>query len=392
MMRLTKRVSAIKLSPTLAVTAKAAAMRAEGIDVIGLGAGEPDFPSSPAAKQAGIDAIHADKTHYTPVDGIPELKQAVAQKLAEDENLTYTPEQILISVGAKQALFNLALAVLEEGDEAIIPAPYWVSYPDIVTICGAKPVPLFAGKEMDFKISAAMLTAALSQRTRLLFINSPSNPTGKCYTRAELKALGEVLAEYPDVVIASDDIYRHILWNGEFCNILNVCPQLAERTVIINGVSKSHAMTGWRIGWAAGPAELIRAMKKVQSQSTSNPASISQRAALGALTADLEHTNQMVAQFQQRHQIMLSGLTSIDGIECVPADGAFYLFPSVEALIKRLPNIKDDVDFCSYVLEKARVALVPGSAFGAPGYARVSYATSTENLQRALERLQSLLQ
>ena len=391
-MRLTKRVTAIKLSPTLAVTAKAAAMRAEGIDVIGLGAGEPDFPSAPAAKQAGIEAIHADKTHYTAVDGIPELKQAVVRQLAEDEKLTYTPEQILISVGAKQALFNLALAVLDEGAEAIIPAPYWVSYPDIVTVCGAKPVPLFAGKERQFKIDAKMLAATLNTRTRLLFINSPSNPTGKCYTAEELKALGDVLAEHPDVIIASDDIYRHILWKGEFCNILNVCPQLAERTVIINGVSKSHAMTGWRIGWAAGPAELIRAMKKVQSQSTSNPASISQHAALGALTADLQHTKTMLAEFQQRHQLMLDGLTSIDGIECVPADGAFYLFPSVEALIKRLPQIKDDVDFCSYVLEKARVALVPGSAFGAPGYVRVSYATSTANLQRALERLQSLFQ
>ena len=244
-MKLTKRISAIRLSPTLAVTAKAAELRAQGKDVIGLGAGEPDFPSSPAAKEAGIAAINQDQSHYTAVDGIPELKQQIIRTIAEDEKLEYKPEEVIVSVGAKQSLFNLALVLLEEGDEAVIPAPYWVSYPDIVAFCGATPVPLLAGLEDDFKITPGMLESAVTRKTRLLFLNSPSNPTGKCYSAQELRALGDFLMGYPDIVIASDDIYRHILWNGEFCNILNVCPQLAERTLIINGVSKSHAMTGW---------------------------------------------------------------------------------------------------------------------------------------------------
>ncbi len=390
-MKLTKRISAIRLSPTLAVTAKAAELRAQGKDVIGLGAGEPDFPSSPAAKEAGIAAINKDQSHYTAVDGIPELKQQIIRTIAADEKLEYKPAEIIVSVGAKQSLFNLALVLLEEGDEAVIPAPYWVSYPDIVAFCGATPVPLLAGPENNFKITPGMLESAVTQKTRLLFLNSPSNPTGKCYTKEELRALADFLMGYPNIVIASDDIYRHILWNGEFCNILNVCPQLAERTLIINGVSKSHAMTGWRIGWTAGNADIIRAMKKAQSQSTSNPTTVAQYAALGALRGGLAHTHEMLRSFQRRHQIMLDGLNSIDGIACLPADGAFYLFPSVKQVMDRMPNIKDDVAFCSYVLEQGHVALVPGSAFGAPGHVRVSYATSDAHLLEALKRLKSLL-
>ncbi len=374
----------------MAITAAAAALRAAGKDVIGLGAGEPDFHSPQIAKDAGIQAIHDNHTLYTQVDGIPPLKQAIIDKLARDNQLDYDNKQVMVSVGAKQALFNLCLALLEKGDEAIIPAPYWVSYLDMVELAGASPVCISAGKDADFKISPAMLKQSLNENTRMMFINSPSNPTGKIYTAEELKALGEVLLEFPQVVIVSDEIYEHILWNGKFCNILNVCPQLKDRTIVINGVSKCYAMTGWRIGYAAGPTQIIKEMKKIQSQSTSGASSIAQYAALAALKSDNSEIPAMVTEFKKRHDYMAEGLAAIDGIEVVPADGTFYLFPWIGGLIERTDGIDNDLALCSYILDKAEVAVVPGSAFGAEGYMRLSYATSMDNIQQAVSRITKL--
>lgn len=374
----------------MAITAAAAALRAAGKDVIGLGAGEPDFHSPQSAKDAGVQAINDNKTLYTQVDGIPPLKQAIIDKLAKDNKLDYDNKQVLVSVGAKQALFNLCLAVLEKGDEAIIPAPYWVSYVDMVELTGATPITITADKSKDFKISPAMLRDALTDKTRAFFINSPSNPTGKLYSAEELKALGDVLADFPQVVIISDEIYEHILWNGEFCNILNVCPQLKERTVIINGVSKCYAMTGWRIGYAAGPVPLIKEMKKIQSQSTSGACSIAQYAALAALQSGNQEIPAMITAFKKRHDYMAEGLAAIDGIEVVPADGTFYLFPWIGGLIEKTNDIDDDLALCSYILDQAEVAVVPGSAFGTPGYMRLSYATSMDNIQEAVARITKL--
>lgn len=388
--KLTQRSQRIKESPTMAITAAAAALRAAGKDVIGLGAGEPDFHSPQTAKDAGVQAIKDNKTLYTQVDGIPPLKQAIIDKLAQDNKLDYANNQILVSVGAKQALFNLCLAGLEKGDEAIIPAPYWVSYIDMVELAGATPVTISADRSANFKISPAMLKNALTDKTRAFFINSPSNPTGKLYSAAELKALGDVLEEFPQVVIISDEIYEHILWNGEFSNILNVCPQLKDRTVIINGVSKCYAMTGWRIGYAAGPLPLINEMKKIQSQSTSGACSIAQYAALAALQSDNIEIPTMVTEFKQRHDYMAESLAAIDGIEVVPADGTFYLFPWIGGLIEKMDGINDDLTLCSYILDKAEVAVVPGSAFGAPGYMRLSYATSMDNIQESMARISKL--
>lgn len=374
----------------MAITAAAAALRAAGKDVIGLGAGEPDFHSPQSAKDAGVQAINDNKTLYTQVDGIPPLKQAIIDKLAKDNKLDYDNKQVLVSVGAKQALFNLCLAVLEKGDEAIIPAPYWVSYVDMVELTGATPITITADKSKDFKISPAMLRDALTDKTRAFFINSPSNPTGKLYSAEELNALGDVLADFPQVVIISDEIYEHILWNGEFCNILNVCPQLKERTVIINGVSKCYAMTGWRIGYAAGPVPLIKEMKKIQSQSTSGACSIAQYAALAALQSGNQEIPAMITAFKKRHDYMAEGLAAIDGIEVVPADGTFYLFPWIGGLIEKTNDIDDDLALCSYILDQAEVAVVPGSAFGTPGYMRLSYATSMDNIQEAVARITKL--
>ena len=388
--KITARAQRIKSSPTLAVSAQAAAMRAAGKNVISLSAGEPDFPAPQAAKDALIQATKDNHTHYTQVDGIPALKEAVAEKFKKDNDLNYQPEQILVSVGAKQALFNLALAVLEEGDEAIIPAPYWVSYPDIVEVTGAKPIALLAGRDDDFKITPPALEAAITPQTRVFFLNSPSNPTGKCYNAKELQALGEVLLKHPQIVIISDDIYEHTLWEKPFTSILNACPDLYERTIVINGVSKCYAMTGLRIGYAAGPAAVIKEMKKLQSQSTSNPTSTSQYAALAALKGDQSQVEVMTAEFKKRHDLLFSALMEIEGMECSQADGTFYLFPQVTGIIERTPGIGDDLELASYILEKAEVALVAGTAFGAAGYLRLSYATSSRPLTEAAARLQDL--
>ncbi|MCL5668631.1 MAG: pyridoxal phosphate-dependent aminotransferase [Gammaproteobacteria bacterium] len=388
---LSRRVALIKPSATLAVTARAAALKAAGKDIIGLGAGEPDFDTPEHIKQAAIKAIQAGFTKYTAVDGTPGLKQAVAAKLRRENNLDYTPGQVLVSVGGKHSFYNLAQALLNPGDEVIIPAPYWVSYPDMVLLAEARPVIVQAGIEQQFKITPAQLDAAITPKTRLVVLNSPSNPTGATYTRAELAALGVVLRRHPRALIASDDIYEHILLSGEpFCNILNACPDLYERTVIINGVSKSYSMTGWRIGYAAGPKPLIEAMKNIQSQSTSNPASISQAAAQAALEGDQSFMQEWLRQFKERHEFVVKELNRIKGVQCLPSPGAFYSFPRVQGAIEAL-GVKDDVEFAEYLLNEIGVALVPGSAFGAPGYVRLSFATSMDNLRAALTRMQKLL-
>ncbi len=385
---LSNRVKAVKPSPTLAITARAAAMRAAGKDIIGLGAGEPDFDTPDHIKAAAIKAINSGFTKYTAVDGTAGLKKAVIQKFKRDNGLDYQPNQILVSCGGKQSFFNLAQALLNPGDEVIIPAPYWVSYPDMVLLADGVPVIIETGQAQNFKITPAQLRAAITPKTRLLVINSPSNPTGAAYSLEELKALGDVLLDFPEVLIATDDMYELILWNkGEFVNILNAHPDFYDRTIVLNGVSKAYSMTGWRIGYAAGPAPLIEAMCIIQSQSTSNPTSISQVAAEEALNGDQSCIDTMMVEFKKRHDYVVAELNSIPGIECLPTDGTFYVFPNVEKLLSKLDGINDDLEFAEYLIEKAGVALVPGSAFGCPGHIRISIATSMTNLENALIRI-----
>ena len=389
---LANRVQRVKPSPTLSITARVGELRAAGQDIIGLGAGEPDFDTPEHIKAAAIEAIHSGFTRYTAVDGTPELKKAIIAKFRRDNGLDYTPGQILVSCGGKQSFYNLCQSLLNSGDEVIIPAPYWVSYPDMVRLADGEPVVIRAGAESGFKISPAQLEAAITDRTRLVVINSPSNPTGVAYTRDELAALGEVLKAHPQILIATDDMYEHIIWSEEpFSNILNPCPDLYERTIVLNGVSKVYAMTGWRIGYAGGPAALIKAMKKVQSQSTSNPTSISQVAAQAALEGDQSCIAPMIRAFRERHDFVVSALNDIPGVECLPADGTFYCFPKVQAVIDRLDGVSDDIGLAEYLLDKAGVALVPGSAFGAPGYVRLSFATGLDVLEDALGRLSRAL-
>lgn len=391
-LQLADRVKAIKPSPTIAVSMLAAELRAKGRDVIGLGAGEPDFDTPDHIKQAAHQAINDGFTKYTAVDGISELKTAIIEKFARDNGLDYAPEQVLVSSGAKQCIYNLVQALINPGDEVVIPAPYWVSYPDIVLLASGTPVTVAADAAQHYKINAEQLDAALNASTRMIILNSPSNPSGMAYTRAELAALGEVLARYPEVLIATDDMYEHIMWASEpFSNILNACPDLYERTVVLNGVSKAYAMTGWRIGYAAGPKPLLQAMKKVQSQSTSNPNSIAQVAAQAALAGDQSCIERMVEAFHRRHDSVVEGLNGIAGVRALPGDGTFYAFPDVSEAIDRLNSVNDDVAFGSYLIDKAGVALVPGSAFGSPGHVRLSFATSDENLSQAIDRLGDLL-
>ncbi|QIK36727.1 pyridoxal phosphate-dependent aminotransferase [Caldichromatium japonicum] len=385
--KLAARVQSVKPSATLAITARAAELRAAGRDVIGLGAGEPDFDTPDHIKAAAIRAIESGFTKYTAVDGTPELKRAIINKFKRENNLDYTPDQILVSCGGKQSFFNLAQALLDPGDEVIIPAPYWVSYPDMVLLAGGAPVFIQTTAAHSFKITPAQLRGAITGKTRLVVINSPSNPTGMAYTADELAALGEILRDFPKVVIATDDMYEHIRWSqAPFVNILNVCPDLTPRTLVLNGVSKAYAMTGWRIGYAGGPAEIIKAMKKVQSQSTSNPTSISQVAAQAALEGPQECIGVMVKAFMERHDLVVERLNQIPGIECLPTDGTFYVFPRVQGLIERL-GLHNDLELSEYLLARANVAVVPGSAFGMGGHLRLSIATSRERLEQALERI-----
>ena len=396
-MELSKRVQAIKPSPTLAVTARAAKLKAEGKDIIGLGAGEPDFDTPQHIKDAAIGAIERGFTKYTAVGGTPSLKQAVINKFKRDNGLDYTAKQILVSCGGKQSFFNLVQALINPGDEVIIPAPYWVSYPDIVILAGGKPVIIEAGIEQGFKITAEQLQAALNANTRLVVLNSPSNPSGAVYNLDELTALGEVLRRHPQVIVATDDMYEHILLqDAPFVNILNACPDLYPRTMVLNGVSKAYAMTGWRIGYCAGPEALITAMENVQSQSTSNPTSISQVAAEAALNGDQSCIQPMLTAFRARHQYVVATLNAIPGVNCLHGGGAFYAFPDTRSAIARLHHegklaSATDVAFSEYLLEHAGVAVVPGSAFGAEGYVRLSFATSMDNLKAALERIKALL-
>lgn len=390
--KLSERVHRIKPSPTLAITAKAQALKALGQDIIGLGAGEPDFDTPIHIKQAAIDAIHQGFTKYTAVEGIKSLRTAIVNKFKTDNKLTYEPSQILVSCGGKQSFFNLAQALLNSEDEVIIPAPYWVSYPDMVLLADAKPIILSAGIEQQFKITPQQLEKAITPKTKLLVINSPSNPTGVAYTLAELKALGDVLLKHPHILIASDDMYEHIFWRSEpFSNILNATPELYPRTILLHGVSKTYAMTGWRIGYAAGPQELIQAMTNIQSQSTSNACSISQVAAQKALEGDQDCIKTMVKAFKERHDFIVSALNEIPGIQCLAADGAFYAFPNVQKIIDRMDTIQNDIDLAEVILNKTGVAVVPGSAFGAPGYLRLSFATHLDNLREAVRRLKSFL-
>lgn len=390
--KLSARVQAVKPSPTLAVTARAAEMRAAGKDVIGLGAGEPDFDTPDHIKEAAIKAIRDGFTKYTPVDGTPGLKRAVIDKFKRENGFDYTPEQILVSVGGKQSFYNLAQAILDPGDEVVIPAPYWVSYPDMVLLASGIPVYVNAGASQNFKISPAQLAAAITDKTRMVVINSPSNPTGAAYTKEELAALGEVLLEHPKVAIATDDMYEHIRWSAEpFCNIVNACPQLMDRTLVLNGVSKAYSMTGWRIGYAGGPANVIKAMKKVQSQSTSNPTSIAQVAAQAALEGPQDFIQVMVKAFKERHDYVVGRLNAIPGVHCLPTDGTFYCFPSVQGALAKIPGLSNDLELSEYLIEQAGVALVPGTAFGMAGYVRLSIATSMEKLTKALDRLEKVL-
>ena len=389
-----KRLAVIKPSPTLAVSAKAAKLKAEGRDVIAMGAGEPDFDTPQHIKDAAIAAMNKGLTKYTPAGGTPSLKKAIVAKFKRENGLDYTEKQILVSCGGKQTSFNLCMALLNPGDEAIVPAPFWVSYPDMAMMADAKPVFIQAGIEQGFKITPQQLERAITPKTRLMWINSPSNPTGATYTAAELEALGEVLRKHPNIVIASDDMYEHILLDGsKFVNILNVCPDLYDRTVTMNGVSKAYSMTGWRIGYCGGPAELIEAMENVQSHSTSNPASISQYAAEAALNGDQSSIEMMVKAFKERGKFVAEGLNRIPGIKCLQPTGAFYAFPDCREAIQKLHQAgklatPTDVAFCDYLMMQPQgVAAVPGSAFGAEGYLRISFATSMENIKKAVDRM-----
>ena len=389
---LSQRVQKVKPSPTLAVTARAAALKASGKDIIGLGAGEPDFDTPDHIKAAAIDAINKGMTKYTAVDGTPQLKQAIVDKFARENKLKYNLNQVMVSCGGKQCFFNLIQALINPGDEVIIPAPYWVSYPDIVLLADGEPVVIETGHEQAFKITPEQLEAVITPRSRLLILNSPSNPTGAVYSHDELAALGEVLRRHPQVFVTTDDIYEHILFSdSSFENIINVCPDLYDRAIILNGVSKAYSMTGWRIGYAAGPEALIKAMNKVQSQSTSNPTSISQVAATAALAGDQSCIKDMVKVFKQRHDFVVRELNNLAGVTCLPSQGAFYSFPDMRAVIQNHAELNNDIDLAEFILSKAEVALVPGSAFGAPGYMRLSFATSMDNLAQAMDRLGKLL-
>lgn len=375
------------------VSMKATELRAQGRDIISLGFGEPDFDTPQHIKNAAIDAIREGKTKHPPVDGTKALKNAIVRKLQTENQLEYDSKQIIVSNGAKQSLFNLLTSLLNPGDEVILPAPYWVSYPDMIKLAEGQPVILNATAENDFKISAKQLETSITDKTRLLIINSPSNPTGKVYSEDEYRELAKVLVEFPKVMVACDDIYEYIYWGEKpFRTFLNACPELSNRTVIINGVSKAYAMTGWRIGYAAGPQDMITAMLKVQSQSTSGACSISQAAATAALVGSQDCVAQMQVEYKRRYEYLLNALNAIDGIECEDCDGAFYAFPSFQPIIDRMPDIRDDVELAAWMLEHAGVAMVPGTAFGAPGHLRLSFATSMENLQSCIQRIRNAIE
>jgi len=393
MIQLSNRIQKVKPSATLAITAKAAELRASGKNIISLSVGEPDFETPKAARDAGIKAIESGFTRYTAVPGIPELRKAIAEKFKKDNGLNYEPEDILVSTGGKQCIYNLLQAMINPGDEVIIPAPYWVSYPDMVLLAEGVPVTIPCSADANFKLTASQLEASITPRTKLLFINSPSNPTGMAYSADDLAALGEVLRKHPNIAIATDDMYEKILFDGKtFATFAQVNPDLKDRTITFNGTSKAYCMTGWRIGFCAGPRDLIKAMSKVQGQSTSNPSSISQKAALAALQGPTDELDEMVSVYQTRRTWLVDALNNIPGMSCITPDGAFYVFPSVSGWIgKTAPDgtsLTDDVVICEWLLDAAGVALVPGTEFGSPGQIRLSYAVSQETLEDAVNRIE----
>ena len=386
-------LSRIKPSPTIAVTNKARELRAAGRDVIGLGAGEPDFDTPDNIKEAGIRAIREGETKYTAVDGTPDLKQAICDKFKRENGLAYAPEQVTVSGGGKQVLFNAFVATLNPGDEVVIPTPYWVSYPDMVLLAGGEPVFAEARAEDNFKLRPEVLEAAITPKTKWLIMNSPSNPSGAAYSASELKGLTDVLLRHPHVWVLTDDMYEHLVYDGfVFATAAQVEPKLYERTLTMNGVSKAYAMTGWRIGYGAGPVELIKAMAKVQSQSTSNPSSISQAAAVEALNGRQNFIAERAEVFKQRRDLVVGMLNEAAGIDCPTPEGAFYVYPSCAGCIgKKTPDgktIENDLDFVSYLLDSVGVACVHGEAFGLSPHFRISYATSTEALTDACGRIQ----
>lgn len=389
---LANRLRQIKPSATLTLGARINQLKAAGKDIINLTVGEPDFDTPENIKDAARKALRDGFTKYTAVDGIPSLKQAIIKKLQTENQLNYAPNQIIVSNGVKQAIYNLGQALLNPGDEVIIPAPYWVSYPEMMLLAEAKPVFIPATMEQHFKITPEQLEKAITPRTKLIIINSPSNPTGIAYSKNELEQLGKVLLRHPQIFIASDDMYEHILWTKEpFVNIVNACPELSNRTFVLNGVSKAYSMTGWRIGYAAGPQEVISAMTMIQSQSTSNPNSIAQIAAQDALTGDQQFVHTMCETFKQRHEVVYKNLQSMSNVECLPADGTFYIFPKIQAFLDKNPSIPSDIALVDYLVEKAGVALIPGSPFGAPGHLRLSFVLDVKVLEEAMRRLKSVL-
>jgi aspartate aminotransferase len=386
-----RRAQRVKPSPTLAVTALALRLKAEGKDIIGLGAGEPDFDTPVHIADAGVEAIRKGFTRYTNVEGIPELKDAIIAKFKRDNGISYERSQILVSSGAKQTIFNLCMAVLDSGDEVVIPGPYWVSYPDMVLLADGVPVTPTAGPEQRYKITPRQLADAISAKTRLVLINSPSNPTGAAYTPAELRALADVLVEHPKVLIATDDMYEKIYWAPEpFASLLTVAPELYDRTITINGCSKSYAMTGWRIGYCGGPKEIVTAMGTIQGQSTSNACSISQKAAVVALNGSQQCVTDMNRAYKERHDYVVAALNTLPGVSCLPGAGTFYAFADFRGAIANL-GLRDDNALAEFLVNKAGVAIVPGAGFGAPGHMRLSFACSKQTLEKAIERIRAVL-
>ena len=389
---LSNRIQKVKPSATITISAKAMELRANGIDVISLSAGEPDFDTPEHIKQAAIEAINKGQTKYTQVDGTPELKDAIISKFSRDNNLHYQRENIIASTGAKQTLYNLFQSVLEADDEVVIISPYWVSYPDMVLLADANPVIVKTHQEDNFEIDMDSFRAALTDKTKLLILNSPSNPTGLTYTKAQYESMGKILSDYPNILIATDDMYEHIYWGNEpFTSFAEVCPNLFDRTITINGVSKAYAMTGWRIGYCGAPKSIVKAMKKVQGQSTSNPSSISQVAAIAALNGPHDAVNMMVGEYKKRHDYLCDALNKINGFNTSPGTGAFYLFPDVSSVIES-KGFADDIEFSSFLIDQANVAVIPGSAFGAEGCIRISYATSMELLKESIARIKSSIE
>lgn len=390
-MYISKRASSIKPSPTLAISAKAKKLKSEGVNVINFGIGEPDFDTPQNIKNAAIDAINNGFTKYCPVAGTPDIKKAIIAKLKEDNNLDYSPEEIIVSCGAKHSLYNIFQAVFDPGDEVIVPSPYWVSYPDMAILAGALPIIVSTDDKTNFKVTAKQIEHVITPKTKALILNSPSNPTGNTYTFDELKEIAKVCIEHR-LLIISDEIYEKLVYdNFKYYSIAQVSKEVQNQTLVVNGVSKAFAMTGWRIGYCAGPKDIIAAMTKIQSQSTSNPTSISLKATTEALNGPKDEMEKMRQEFEKRRNYIVEKLNSIDGIKCVKPNGAFYVFPNISKLLgKKYSNktINTDVELCEYLLDNARIAVVPGSAFGLPGYIRLSYATSMENIIEGISRLE----